>query len=214
MKYLLLFILFLSCSGYKLRSRSNPFLQFGIKSVRVPMFYNFSNIAGVSPKFTKSIYNSLLSYKDLTIKGGSSRTADAVLIGIVDSRPERKKTIVPRNQKSAFNTYGREIFEGQREEFVVPTSNQIELEMRIIIIKHPTQKELELLLKPETRVAVGNKIIFNKTFKLFDTYNIKENSGAGVDVLGTQNSGVRSASLNKLALKAATSFEDTILYAF
>lgn len=219
MKYLLIIMILTSCSGYKLRSKNNPFAQFGIKSVSIPMFHNFSSIAGVSPTFTKSIYRSMLSYKGLTIKSGNARS-DAVLIGIIDSAAKRKETIIPGNQKSAFNTYNRDrarngdLFEGRREEFVVPTSNQVELQMRIIIIKHPTPEEIEFLKKSLALNAKNSKIIFNESFPLVDIYNIKENQGAGISVLGTQNRGVREASLNKLARKAATSFEDTILYAF
>lgn len=213
MKYILIVAILLGCSGYKLRSKKNPFSQFGITSLSIPMFYNFSNLPNVSPIFTKKIFNKMLSYKELKIYSGNKPT-DAVLVGIIDSRDKRKNTVTPENQKSVFNTYGEEIFEDKREEFLLPTTNKIRLRLRIIIIKHPTKEELDFLKKSIGSTALSSKIIFNETIDLTETYNIKENKEEGIQVLGTQNRGVQQGSIESLAEKAAASFEDMILYAF
>ncbi len=54
----------MSCSGYRFQSKSNPFAQYGIRSISVPMFYNKSNFADVSGPFTREIYKTLLEFKN------------------------------------------------------------------------------------------------------------------------------------------------------
>lgn len=213
MKYILILVILLGCTGYKLRSKKNPFNQFGINSLSIPMFYNFSNLPNLSPVFTKKIFNKMLSYKELQIHSGHV-PADAVLVGIIDSSDKRENTVTPLNQKSVFNTYGEDTFEGKRPEFILPTTNQIRLKLRILIIKHPTNEELEFLKKSVASEAMSSKIIFNETITLVDMYNIKENTDEGIQVLGTQNRGVQQYSIDTIASKAAASFEDMILYAF
>lgn len=221
MKYLILISLLLACTGYKLRSKKNPFNQFGINSISIPMFYNFTNIPNASAIFTKKVFNSMLSYRELSIHSGSEST-DAVLVGIIESRDKRNKTITPESQKEVSNIYDeQDLFEGKREDFLLPTSNRIKLNLRIIIIKHPSKEELEFLKKSIAKEAMSSKIIFNETIALTDSYNLRELKGSSVNetrrnlqVLGTQNRGVQQSSIENMAKKAASSFEDMILYAF
>ena len=162
----------------------------------------------------------MLSYRELSIYSGN-RSSDAVLVGIIESRDKRKRTITPESQKEVSNIYEDDLFEGKREDFLLPTSNRIKLSLRIIIIKHPTSEELEFIKKSIAREALSSKIIFNETIDLTESYNLREIKGdstnetrRNIQVLGTQNRGVQQTSIENMAKKAASSFEDMILYAF
>lgn len=162
----------------------------------------------------------MLNYRELALYSGN-HTSDAVLVGIIESRDKRNKTITPDTQKEVSNIYEEDLFEGKRDDFLLPTSNRIKLNLRIIIIKHPTSEELEFLKKSIAREAMSSKIIFNETIALSGSYNLRELKGSDVNetkrniqVLGTQNKGVQQASIQSMAKNAASSFEDMILYAF
>lgn len=162
----------------------------------------------------------MLDYRELNIYSGDEPT-DAVLVGIIDSADKRKRTITPESPKEVQNIYGEEIIGDRREEFLLPTSNVMRLALRIVIIKHPSKEELEFLKNSMAKDAKSSKIIFNETISLVDKYNLREvrsddvaETRRNIQVLGTQNKGVQRESLKSIAKKAASTFEDMILYAF
>jgi len=67
------FILFQSCAGYRFQNRANPFKQYGIKTLAIPMFYNQSTISNIAPAFTKEIYNMLSGFNDLRLVNSHTR---------------------------------------------------------------------------------------------------------------------------------------------
>ena len=205
MKLLLIVFLLASCAGYKFRKRENPFTQFGVNSLSVPMFYNHSNLHNVSGVFTQRIFSTMTEYKGLKLYEGN-RPADATLIGIIESSQKRRDSVLPENYKSTKNTYGEDFFDDKREHFLLPSSNRIRLQIRIIVIKHPTPEEIKFLTSSFGRKGTSSKVIFNEVIKLTDVYNLQENEGAGIEVLGSQNRGVQRNSIEGLALKAASNF--------
>lgn len=213
MRFLILFSLLLSCAGYKFRDKENPFMQFGIRSISVPMFYNHSSFANVEGVFTKEIFNTMLDYKGLTIKSGQKNT-DAVLIGIVESATRRKDSVTPNIYSSVKNVYGGDVFKGKRDDLYISSQNQINLRLRIIVIKQPTKEEIIFLSTKIGEKALGSKIIFNETIALTTTQSLKQLTGESIKVIGTQNRGIERKSINTLAENAASSFKDMILYAF
>lgn len=220
MKIILIIAILTGCSGYKLRSKKNPFSQYGISSLSIPMFHNFSNLPNASAIFTKEIFNSMLDYRELTVRSGFQGT-DAVLVGIIESGAKKKNTIITDSQKEVSNIYGEDFIGEGREDLILPTSNRMRLNLRVVIIKHPTKEELDFLKTSIAKDAMGSKIIFNETIALNGRYNLREILGENdaetrrnIQVLGTQNRGVQQESLKSLAQKAASSFEDMILYAF
>lgn len=88
MKYLWLLCFLLGCSGYRFTQQDNPLSQYGIESLSVPMFYNYSNQPHVSGDFTRETYRLLTSFSGLRLVSGYSAATDAVLIGIIKS-PEK-----------------------------------------------------------------------------------------------------------------------------
>lgn len=215
-KYLSLILLLVlsgGCAGYRFQSKNNPFAQYGIKSISVPMFYNKSNFADVTGPFTKEIYKTLLEFKNLKLST-TPENADAVLIGIVESRAKKKESIIVRNRRRAEAVFGTDSLGDERQDFLVPSVNQIGLRLRIIVIKHPTPTEIKFFQTQFSKNAISSKVIFNETFALNRSYNLKELRGDAIDVLGTQNRGVEKQQILFMAEGAAQSFKDMILYAF
>jgi len=213
MRYFLLFLILTSCAGYKFREKENPFMQFGVRSISVPMFYNHSSFPNVEGVFTKEVYQTMLDYKGLTIKSGN-QDADAVLVGIVTSPDKRKDTLVPNIFSSVKNIYGNNIFEGKRDDLYVPTQSTMSMQLRIIVIKQPTKEEILFLATKLGEKALGAKIIFNEVIPLTITQSLKQLTGESIKVIGTQNRGIERRSIDTLAKNAAISFKDMILYAF
>lgn len=209
----LLLSLLSGCAGYRFQSKFNPFAQYGIKSISVPMFYNKSNFADVSGPFTKEIYKTLLEFKNLKLSTTPER-ADAVLIGIVESRAKRKESIVVRNRKRAEAVFGSDSLGEERQDFIVPSVNQIGLRLRVVVIKHPTPTEIKFFQTQFSKSVLSSKVIFNETFELSRSYNLKELRDEGIAVLGSQNRGVEKQQIQWMAEGAAQSFKDMILYAF
>ena len=212
MKSLFLLFLLAACAGYKKSNTDNPFAQYNIHSLSVPMFYNHSAIPNLSSRFTKEIFKTLIDYRKLRLTGDASNS-DAVLIGIIDSHAKRNRTIEAENFKSVTNTYGDESI-GKRQDFLLPTKQRITLSVRFIIIKKPTKREIELVKSSLGEKGVGGKVIFNQKINITDSFNLKENTGEGIQVLGVQNRGVQYNSASRLAEKAGKSFKDMVLNAF
>lgn len=164
--------------------------------------------------FSKEILYTLTDYSDLEIKPGGE-PADAVLIGIIDSRDEVRDTILTNTSRSVESNFGSEVLgEGKRFDFVVPESNSVRLDLRIIVIKHPTKEEIKFLQTRYGNKVLSSKIIFNETIPLGSGYVLKKYTGEAISVLGSQNQGVYMLSMQALAKQAANNFRSMILYAF
>ena len=212
LKLLFSFLLLSSCAGYHLQSKSNPFLQYGINSIYTPVFYNHTNFPNVSGVFTKEIMTTLFDFKGLRLEEDRER-ADAVLIGILESDRMRRNSTETKSSKSASNVY-KDTLGGREKEFFVASENLVKLSMRIIVIKHPTNEEIEFLQTQYGPDAMSSKIIFNERIRLENTVTIKELQGDGTKVLGTQNRGVQVKAFKLMAQNAAKSFKEMILHAF
>ncbi len=178
----------------------------------IPLFYNKSNYANISGIFTKEIYHTLVGYKDLKLSAGKDKS-DAVLIGILESPAKMSDSISSTGVKSVKNTYGEDAL-GDREDFFVPTFNNMRVSLRLIVIKHPTANEIKFLQTQMGKGALNSKIIFNESIGLDRGYLLKQLDGESVKVLGTQNDGLERENLKLLAKQAADSFRNMILYAF
>lgn len=203
---------FSSCAGYRFQEKNNPFAQYGVESISVPMFYNHSNHANISPVMTKEIFQMLSGFNDLKIISGHER-ADAVLIGIVSS-PEKVKVSRPgKNFRSAKAAAGDAIGD-EREDFYIPSSTDMRASLRLILIKNPSEKEIELLRTSLGKFALGPRVIVNENIRLRDSFTRELYSSNGVDVIDTQNRSAMRNTMQEMAQKAAQNFKDMILYAF
>ena len=213
LKYLF-FTFLLSCSGYRFSQQQNPLSQYGISSLSVPMFYNYSSISEAHIDFTRETYRLLTGLSGLKLASGYSSQSDAVLIGILKSPEKISDTVRSSNlrlaQAKAANAIGN-----NRQNFYVPGSSDIVLYVQVIVIKKPTQDELAVLKSSlGEQVRPGSKIILNELLPIRFQYTREILDNEGVQVVGSQNLGVQRKTLKTMAEQAATSVRDMILYAF
>lgn len=214
MRWLILLLVLSGCSGYRFTQQENPLSQYGIQSLSVPMFYNYSNVSEVQADFTRETYRLLTTFSGLKLTSGYDKNNDAILIGIVKSPEKVAETIRPANirvaQKKAPDAIGPD-----RREFYVPGVSDIHLFLQVIVIKKPTEEEIALLKSGiGDQVRTNSKVIFNELIPLRMNYTREILDNEGVQVNATQNFGVQRKTLKNLAEQAAISVRDMILYAY
>lgn len=218
MRWILLFIFITGCSGYRYTQQDNPLSQYGIESLSIPMFHNYSNLPDVADNFTRETYRLLTGFSSLKLKSGYHPEMDAVLIGIIKTPEKVADSLRASNlrvaQERATNAIGSE-----RQKFYIPGITDVVLTLQIILIKKPTEEELTLLKSGiGDKVLLNSRIIFNESINLNKQYIRevfdKNNSTDPVNVTATQNAGVQRKVITSLAEQAAISVRDLILYAF
>ena len=211
--FLLIFILGLSsCAGYRYQEQNNPFAQYGIESISVPMFYNKSNHSNISSAMTKEIYLMLTRFKGLKVYSGN-KEADAVLIGIVDSQNRISQTRRGGNLRSVENAAG-EIIGENRGDFYIPSQTDVSAQLRIILIKKPSKKDIQLMQSSLGKFVANSRIIFNETINLNQSFTREIYDDESVSVINTQNRSALKKSIRSMASNAAQNFKDMIIYAF
>lgn len=209
------FLLCLSaCSGYRFSQTNNPLAQYGVDSLSIPMFYNFSSLPEASSSFTRETYRLLSGFTGLKLKSGWSHSADAIMIGIIRSPETMMQTVrssTPRVAKSvAPNT-----LKNSRPEFYVPGTSEVSMSLQVIVIKKPTEEELQLLhseLGPQ--IPTSAKIIFNERFMLSASFTREFFDNEPGAVVATQNAGALRRTRETMGVQAAELIRDMILYAF
>jgi hypothetical protein len=209
---LLLFAL--SCAGYRYTQTSNPLQQYGVESLSIPMFYNFSSLPEVSSSFTRETYKLLSGFSGLKLSSGYNRNADAVLIGIVRS-PEKLSEVLRADTPRVAQEVAPEALGNDRPEFYVPGSTIVSLALQVIVVKRPTEEELSLL-KSELgqKLPAQGKILFNETFTINQAFTREIFDNEATSVVGTQNAGALRRTKESMAVTAAEQIRDMILYAF
>lgn len=214
MRFLLLIFLLAGCSGYRFTQQENPLSQYGIQSLSVPMFYNYSNLPDVSADFTRETYTLLMGFSGLKLESGYNADSDAVLIGIIKS-PEKLAETVRRSSSRVANTKAPNSIGPDRRKFSVPGTTLLNLSLQVIVIKKPTEEEIALLKSGiGDQVKLTSRIIFNDTIPLNAQYAREFLDDAGTQVVATQNAGVQRKTLESLSRQAAIQVRDMILYAF
>jgi hypothetical protein len=202
-----------SCADYRYQDLDNPFSQYGIKSLTVPMFYNQTSFANVSAPFTREVFRMLSGFKGLRLESGKSNT-DATLIGIVTSADSLKIARRSTNSRGVKSILGENSLP-DRNDFFVPSVNSLQMSLQIIVMKHPTDEEIKFLKSGlGNGTMISSKIIFTETVPLNSTFTREIFSNEGMQVIGTQNRGAQKITVQSMAKNAATTFRDMILYAF
>lgn len=213
LKLLILLVLF-GCSGYRFSQQENPLSQYGIQTLSVPMFYNYSNLSEIHGDFTRETYRLLTGFSGLKLVSGYSKDSDAVMIGIIKTPEKISETIRASNLRLAQDKAGAAIG-NRRQNFYIPGRSDVSLFLQVIVIKKPTEEELALLKSGiGDKITTNSRIIFNEYIPLRIQYTREVLDGEGVQVVGTQNQGVQRKTLKNLAEQAAINVRDMILYAF
>lgn len=214
MHWILVFLFLTGCSGYRFNQQDNPLGQYGIESLSVPMFHNYSNLPEVSQNFTRETYRLLTSFSGLKLKSGYNQKSDAILIGIVKTPEKLSESLNPANLRVAQERAGNAIGD-ERQNFYIPGTTDMSLYLQVIVIKKPTEEELSLLKSGiGDQVKLSSRVIFNETIPLRTSFTREVFDNEAVNVTGTQNSGIQRKMTRNLAEQAAISVRDMILYAF
>lgn len=213
----LILLTFSGCSGYRFKEISNPFKNYGISSVSVPMFVNQSILPRINVPLTKEIFAILLSYPGLKVHAGENKSADALLLGVVSSGGRRKEV---------FKTTGRIFTEGlvqeslgERQPFYLPIQTEYGANLQLVLVRKPTKSLVNLIRgKMGKHLVKNSKIIFNETLSLNKSFTRRLYDNLSVDKGGvvnfSQNLGNFEKSMSELAKNAAIQFDQEVLDAF
>ncbi len=211
--FLLAISLFDGCAGYTLRSRDNPFAQYGISKIAIPQFYNQSNLNGVARHFTREFTLLLQSFNGLEVVTGDDPTADAHLIGILKS-PQYLHQTMSRNHETTASTYNPALTQ-ERQDILIPTSNRIDLRLSLILIRNPEKEDIELLQSSiGEQITKGKKIIFQEQFSAGGSINLEIYRGDNSIVNSAQNRGILEKTMIQRAQTTAIAFKNRVLYVF
>lgn len=212
--FILLCFIISSCSGYRFQQQDNPLSQYGIQSISIPAFYNYSALPHVGAEFSREVYAMMAGFPSLKVRSGFDNSTDAVMIGIVKSPEKLRNTTRAQNLRVAQSQAPKAIG-NTRKEFYIPGTTNVQLYLQIIVIKHPSEAELELLRSGLGEDVRGSdKIIFNETLPITQSYTREIFDEEAVNVVGTQNKGLQQKTIMTMAERAAESVKEMILYAF
>ena len=218
--FILLSLLLLvgGCAGYNFVGPKNPFAQYGVQSITVPMFVNHSAITGVTGVLTKEIRLRLQRYSGLKVSSGESSSTDAVLVGIIDSADSRYQVFTPAARKFTESELASSL--GARSQFYVPTSTNYQFSLKLVLIKRPSEADLEFLSQGQLSPLLSRhpRVIFSQELNLTSSFTRYLEGNVNVDSAGvvnyTKSQGVFESSLDALAKSAANQFETVVIHVF
>ncbi len=213
----LLTVILVSCGGYKVKKRNNPWKSYNISHVTVPLFINESLFPGVNTAITAQIIEELGHFTGLKISSGKSGKADALLLGIISGGSHFKDTLKVIDKKYLGDEYKDSL--GSRRGFYIPRQQKYELAVQLVLIKNPTTMDYKILKSSWRKyVRPNSKIIFNETLNVSQTITRNIWNRGTVDDGGvvnfTQNDGIVRRSFNHIAKEVSRQFKELILYAF
>jgi len=208
-------LVIVSC-GYHLRNSENPFYEYRVKTVAVPMFINQTPLPNVAGPLTEKISQVLMGHRGLKIYPGEYGEADAILVGIITSDDHQSQLL--RNTGKSFTSDALAETIKPRQEFYVPTTITYNLKLRVILIKRPAPAELELLVSEMGKELRGPKVIFNQELLLTGSYSQKISENINSDSSGvvnfTKNKAIQEKSIQNLSDVAAEDFKQMVLNVF
>ena len=193
MRLLIIMTLFLiSCSGYKIREQVNPFKKEGIESIAVPMFVNKTNLQSVSNTFSSAVISMLNTYRGLKVVTTDTFSADAVLLGIIQSQrggyepiDTEDRNLLSKGQIDAL---------GSRSAFTLETVKRLGVRVHILILKKPKKSEVDFLINYfDFKKEIFPRSVFSRSFDLSSTFSVDNtfgDSSTSAPVRGTRNKGI------------------------
>jgi hypothetical protein len=206
-----------SCAGYHFNTNNNPLLSYDIHSVSVPMFINRSSIPELAAPMTREITFALNDYTGIKVFSGDNENADAVLIGIIDSRDHYNEVVKTSSQLFSDTTVKTSV--GARSPFYYPVESVYDFSLKIILIKRPSKEELQLLTSDLGQFMKANpKVVLMDTLALSGKFSRVVGESTGPDSPGktnfVKNRGLFEKSIQDTAVNAGKSFKQVVLNAF
>lgn len=216
--YLGLILSLFSCAGYQVKKEENPFKIYGVQALAVPMFINRSAFPLIAGQMTQQMRLMLNQFPGLELfSGEGGDKADAVLVGIIDS---------PKNLRKALRTTGTTFVSGDLKEsiggrpaFYLPTQAQMRVDVTFVLIKRPSQEDLELLESEMAPYLINHpKVLFKEVMSLNRSFSRAIESNLGPDdggvVNATRNKKLVELEMKRMAESAALQFKKVVLNAF
>ncbi len=200
-----------SCAGYQVVDRSNPFRQYEVQTLAVPMFYNETVFPQINVPFYRQFIELLSKYPALTLSTSEHKSRDAVLVGILESPDLRSES-----SQSVGQIVVPQSLLGTRRQVAVPSTQQVNFSLRLLLIRNPSQTEIQLLMRDLKKVKfLSPRILFDKNIPLSSAYfNEISFDAQGKQTNFTRAQGAFDRHVESLAIQAAQIFRDEILYAF
>lgn len=205
------------CSGYHFNTNNNPLIGYDIKTVAVPMFINRSVLPQLAAPMTKEITLALNDYSGLKVLSGDNESADAILIGIIESKDHYNEVVT--TTQTLFTEGNIESSIGKRSPFYYPVQTSYSLTLRIILIKRPSKEELTLFSGELGKgILVHPKVVLQDSIDLTGGFSRvakgTNNPNAAGEVNFVKNKGIFEKSLQDTSYQAAQTFKQVVLNAF
>jgi hypothetical protein len=181
------------------------------------MFVNRSILSSVNGPFTAE-YSLLFSeYSGLKISNGDGKDSDAVLLGIISSPQYKRETLTIISEK--FTSGVLQPSMGERNPLYLPFNKQVNLMVRLILIKKPSKELLEILASENGELIKSHpKIIFDRTMDVKLSFtgslDINENVDDGGVLNFTKNHSFINATIKRMAKISANRFKEEMINAF
>ncbi len=206
-----------SCAGYHFNTNNNPLIGYDIRSVAVPMFINRSTIPELAAPMTKEIVLALNDYSGLRVFSGNNEAADAVLIGVIDSKDHYNETV--RTTQILFTDDTLKSSVGNRSPFYYPVQTTYEFSLKVILIRRPSKEEIQLLTTDMGQfMKVNPKVVLMDVINLTGSFARAAGETTSANAIGktnfVKNKGVFEKSLQDTAISAAKTFKQVVLNAF
>lgn len=207
----------MSCSGYHFSTNNNPLIGYDIKTIAVPMFINRSSLPQLAAPMTKEIILVLNDYNGLKVLSGDDQNADAVLIGILESRDHYNEVVTTTQTLFIEDDISPSI--GNRSPFYYPSQTTYNFSLRVILIKRPSAEELALFTSElGASIKVHPKIVLEDRINLTGSFSrvvgATSTANAPGEVNFVKNKGIFDKSLQSTSYQAAQTFKQVILNAF
>ena len=182
----------------------------------MPMFINRSSMPQVSGPISREFIHLLGSFSDLELLQGENAAADALLLGIISSNKDIRKTVAPSSRQFVAS---EDV--GTRRRFLLPAQSKLTLTLRLVLIKDPNYFDKNILSSNLGEFIESHpRVIFDKTLELNQVFT-RANLGKGangVDAGGivnfTNNKGNEKVMVALAAEEAVKNFKELVLYAF
>jgi hypothetical protein len=184
----------LSCSGYVMGKRSNPFLIYGVESVSVPAFTNDTPVPDVGLYVGQEVVSMLAEFPELKLAMGENLSTDAVLIGRITSAPTQNEAIT--NSQYLSSNAVAPINAGFRNPFLVPSANSTTMVAEFTLMTHK------------------GKILWSKSLPYSTRYTVELYDGEASSVIVTQTLENARRSYRNAAKDLAQNLRSLVIDAF
>lgn len=207
----LIFLLILSCQGYKLQTKKNPFSKYSVSSVAVENFYNHSSINNVGASFTKEMVFMLSSFSQLKVVNNLNKS-DAVLVGVISGPESRRNTRVRSDDIISGSILKSRSDSSKRNDYFIPTKTRVNLNLKVMLIQNFSKSDIELL--KSNGEIIGPRVLFTEKIALSEIYNREVLDGDANNFTTTRAMGAEKNAIESMAKNAANTLKEMMLYAF